>query len=299
MHISSTYRPQNQLLPQGNLSAIAYYTFSAKEKDSETNLSYFGARYYTSDLSIWLSVDPMSDKYPSLSPYTYCANNPIKLVDPNGEDWFENELTGDVYYARDYRKGDEQYIDGEGWKWMGENDMFGKSADDVIYSNYLNVEPDIYTGNESIDRAAYKGESAKKFMGMMGYKSVPTQVVTYDNTYSYSISDGKHSFQFTLGGMYDYTESSKYVPNNYSESHRQQIGNSIFGNADPMSGLKPQVCRYVISYSNSPDFSGIGKLFYALSGKHDYTNHFNCGQLSQEKLSGVQGALIREFLDKH
>ena len=62
------------------------HTFSAKEKDSETGLSYFGSRYYSSDLSIWLSVDPMSDKYPSLSPYVYCANNPIKLVDPDGEE---------------------------------------------------------------------------------------------------------------------------------------------------------------------------------------------------------------------
>jgi RHS repeat-associated protein len=61
------------------------YTFSAKERDPETGLSYFGSRYYSSDLSIWLSVDPMSDKYPSLSPYTYCANNPVKFVDPNGE----------------------------------------------------------------------------------------------------------------------------------------------------------------------------------------------------------------------
>ena len=67
------------------LTANSTYTFSAKEKDSETGLSYFGARYYSSDLSIWLSVDPMSDKYPSLSPYVYCANNPVKLVDPNGE----------------------------------------------------------------------------------------------------------------------------------------------------------------------------------------------------------------------
>ena len=33
-----------------------------------------------------LKVDPMSDKYPSLSPYVYCANNPVKLVDPNGEE---------------------------------------------------------------------------------------------------------------------------------------------------------------------------------------------------------------------
>jgi len=33
---------------------------------------------------MWLSVDPMSDKYPSMSPYNYCANNPMKLIDPNG-----------------------------------------------------------------------------------------------------------------------------------------------------------------------------------------------------------------------
>ena len=63
------------------------YTFSAKEKDSETGLSYFGSRYYSSDLSVWLSVDPMAAKYPSLSPYVYCANNPVKLVDPDGEDY--------------------------------------------------------------------------------------------------------------------------------------------------------------------------------------------------------------------
>ena len=62
------------------------FTFSAKEKDSETGLSYFGSRYYSSDLSIWLSVDPMSDKYASLSPYVYCANNPVRCVDPNGEE---------------------------------------------------------------------------------------------------------------------------------------------------------------------------------------------------------------------
>ena len=62
------------------------FTFSAKERDPETGYSYFGSRYYNSDLSIWLSVDPMAHKYPSMSPYVYCANNPVKLVDPNGEE---------------------------------------------------------------------------------------------------------------------------------------------------------------------------------------------------------------------
>ena len=71
--------------PLSNLFADNY-TFSAKERDPETGLSYFGSRYYSSDLSVWLSVDPMAAKYPSLSPYVYCADNPVKLVDPNGEE---------------------------------------------------------------------------------------------------------------------------------------------------------------------------------------------------------------------
>ena len=76
------------------LTAYSSYTFSAKERDSETGLSYFGSRYYSSDLSIWLSVDPQSDKYASLSTYVYCADNPVKLVDPNGEEW---EIDGYIY----------------------------------------------------------------------------------------------------------------------------------------------------------------------------------------------------------
>ncbi len=62
-------------------------SFTGKEKDSETGFCYFGARYYDSDLSgLFLSVDPMMDKYPTLSPYNYCAWNPVKLVDPDGRD---------------------------------------------------------------------------------------------------------------------------------------------------------------------------------------------------------------------
>ena len=65
---------------------------------SSTSYSSFfppsAARYYpsaplrnrNSDLSIWLSVDPMSDKYPNLSPYVYCADNPVRLVDEDGRE---------------------------------------------------------------------------------------------------------------------------------------------------------------------------------------------------------------------
>lgn len=48
------------------------------------NYTYFIDIYYDTDLSSCLSVDPLSDKYPSLSPYIYSAGNPVVLVDPNG-----------------------------------------------------------------------------------------------------------------------------------------------------------------------------------------------------------------------
>jgi RHS repeat-associated protein len=80
-----------QYLPFGELfvsqmagSFDSRYKFTGKERDEETGYDYFGARYYDSDLSQWLSVDPMSDKYPSLSPYMYCAGNPVRLIDPDG-----------------------------------------------------------------------------------------------------------------------------------------------------------------------------------------------------------------------
>ena len=75
-------------------------SFTGKERDSETGYGYFGARYMDYELmTMWLSVDPMSDKYPGISPYAYCAWNPIRLVDPDGRDafddivWWKNKKT--------------------------------------------------------------------------------------------------------------------------------------------------------------------------------------------------------------
>jgi len=80
------YMPFGETLSEQQNSTSYYspFTFSAKEKDPETGYSYFGARYYSPELSVWLGVDPLSDKYPSWSAYNYCLNNPVFLVDPDG-----------------------------------------------------------------------------------------------------------------------------------------------------------------------------------------------------------------------
>jgi len=105
----------------------APYTFSGKEKDVETGYGYFGARYYDSGLSIWLSVDPMSDKYPSMSPYNYCANNPVILVDPDGRKIYPtvNFMKSNYWTAHKYL--------------LNNNQNYSNALDLFITSNNYNI----------------------------------------------------------------------------------------------------------------------------------------------------------------
>ena len=61
------------------------YRYVGKERDEETGLYYFGARYYAGWMGRWISVDPLKEKYLNLTPYNYCAGNPVKFVDTDGE----------------------------------------------------------------------------------------------------------------------------------------------------------------------------------------------------------------------
>ncbi|MDY6372500.1 MAG: RHS repeat-associated core domain-containing protein [Bacteroidales bacterium] len=77
------------------------FVFTGKERDKETGFGYFGARYMDHELmTMWLSVDPLADKYPSISPYAYCAWNPIKLVDPDGKEIYYKERNTYFVYKK-------------------------------------------------------------------------------------------------------------------------------------------------------------------------------------------------------
>ena len=44
-------------------------------------------RWYAPDLPRFLSLDPLAEKYPSISPYAYCAGNPVRYIDPTGKEY--------------------------------------------------------------------------------------------------------------------------------------------------------------------------------------------------------------------
>ena len=92
--------------PFGNLEAQwgtepNHYLFTGKEKD-ESGLYYFGARYYNPRLGRWITPEPrchpndLNLKDPqSLNPYSYCRNNPLVLIDPDGK-VYRSIWTGEI-----------------------------------------------------------------------------------------------------------------------------------------------------------------------------------------------------------
>jgi RHS repeat-associated protein len=81
-------------MPVGQTTGSTEHHFTGKERDSESGLDYFGARYYGSNSGRWMSPDwadkpeaiPYSDlgNPQSLNLYAYVGNNPIRSVDPTG-----------------------------------------------------------------------------------------------------------------------------------------------------------------------------------------------------------------------
>jgi len=84
--------------PADNLSTQPY-KYNGKEfveMSGYDGLDY-GARTYFVDRNGWGSVDPLAEKYPNISPYAYCAGNPVNAVDPDGMDWIYS--TDDKKYS--------------------------------------------------------------------------------------------------------------------------------------------------------------------------------------------------------
>ena len=118
---------QNDYMPYGELHATSSlatsgnpFLYNGKESQKSFVVNYIDseARFQRLD-GAFNSIDPLCEKYYHISPYTYCAANPINTIDPNGLDWYSYkeeyfDAQGNSHYRTRYK-----YVKGQ----MSEDEM--------------------------------------------------------------------------------------------------------------------------------------------------------------------------------
>ena len=88
---SGTVEETNHYYPFGgafaSTSNVQPYKYNGKELDSKKGLNWYdyGARHYDAALGRFTTNDRFAEKYYSMSPYQYGANNPVNNIDVNGD----------------------------------------------------------------------------------------------------------------------------------------------------------------------------------------------------------------------
>ena len=124
-------------MPMSSTASVQPYKYGGKELDRTNGLDMYDyeARHYDPIFPHFITMDELCEKYPSISPYAYCAGNPIRYVDPDGRDFgilFEgNTLTIKAAYYTSEK--DVEYAKESAKIW---NDMSGMFSVDSYTINF-------------------------------------------------------------------------------------------------------------------------------------------------------------------
>ena len=94
----NNYYPYGGLMGAAGTIGVQPHKYGAKELDCENGLDLYDshARWYDPLLARTTTQDPLAEKYCNLSPYAWCAANPMKYIDPNGMDNYQVDSLGNI-----------------------------------------------------------------------------------------------------------------------------------------------------------------------------------------------------------
>jgi RHS repeat-associated protein len=116
------------------------YLYNGKEKQITGELNYldYGARMYDDEIGRWFGLDPLAERHYDMSPYIFSGNNPMRYVDIDGRDWYE-----DVYKNVMWRQGSD---DVEGYTNIGSSYTLDAGGGLSITYDQMDVTSMTFTG---------------------------------------------------------------------------------------------------------------------------------------------------------
>ncbi len=181
------------------------YLSTGHEREEATNYDYRLARLYDAELGRFLGVDVMAGKYPSLSPYSYVANNPLIFIDPDGRiivpvhgTWSNpktwNDLSG-IKNAANNLFGDNTL--GTSFGWSGANYALSRSEAALELISHLRSEmgKETFNGQISLVGHSHGGnvsiEALNMMVGMKEFDNVKLNLLSINTPVrdDYQLSD--------------------------------------------------------------------------------------------------------------
>jgi RHS repeat-associated protein len=242
------------------LDTIPRYLFNAKEKDEESGLYYYEARYYSDEDIVFRARDPKFEEYFWMSPYAYCGNNPVIYIDPTGMEFDPasqevvanfiaetnnkistitnemNTLKQNGGSSSDYYKGLEIQL---GELNAAINEINALDADEgTMYSiNFTNLPGDVPgtpVSNDAAGNIIYNGTNSrgqnKVTINIRGTEAASRSIQAHEFKHAFQYLEGRLGWYFDASGVLQGTSNNKVFEREAGFRESMYNGTYRYGN---------------------------------------------------------------------
>jgi RHS repeat-associated protein len=228
------YYPFGMLMPGRTYPSTGSnyrWGFNGKENDNEVkgtgNQIDYGMRYYDPRAGRFMSVDPLTKKYPALTPYQYASNTPIQAVDLDGKEggYYMGQENDRLHRLPQQIYDDNIRAQGSIKAWDGKPNYWGQTAQIVEKFKWL-------PGSQYMGWKIFYGILDDAHVTYTGWKYGPGYATHLDNSsvrsYDERINAGLNTTMLIFGAMTPAPEIG--AVNDFSIGGQGNLGEQYFGN---------------------------------------------------------------------